>query len=64
MQIIEFSGADWIKTVILLIKREKIRDVIIQLGSAWRTTGLNEEQIKMKNAVSKRLYYGGIGKNI
>nr|QIJ45785.1 olfactory receptor [Glyphodes pyloalis] len=48
----------WIKSLILLFKREEMREVINKLGSTWRSDGLNKKQTLIKNVALKRLYYG------
>nr|WPO56503.1 odorant receptor [Leucinodes orbonalis] len=46
-----------VKTTLLLMKRDDLKNVVIHLGSMWRTEGLNEEQILLKKAALKRVKY-------
>nr|WQS23365.1 odorant receptor 15 [Diaphania glauculalis] len=50
----------FIKSTILLINQNKIKEVIMLLGATWRSDGLNETQTNIKNAALQRLRYGEI----
>nr|WPO56454.1 odorant receptor [Leucinodes orbonalis] len=41
------------KQILLMLKRKDVRETVTQLGATWRTSGLDEEQIKIKNTVLK-----------
>nr|QEE82737.1 odorant receptor 19 [Conogethes pinicolalis] len=49
-----------IKMCILMKKREQIRDVITNIGNIWRSTGLTDDQKKMKEELLKKLYNAGL----
>nr|QIJ45803.1 olfactory receptor [Glyphodes pyloalis] len=50
----------WVKSFLLISNKQKIRDVILELGAMWRSDGLNDEQNRIKQAALKYLYYGDI----
>uniref|UniRef100_A0AAU6ND63 Odorant receptor n=1 Tax=Mythimna loreyi TaxID=667449 RepID=A0AAU6ND63_9NEOP len=46
-----------LKAMVVVLKKNEIKVIILQLGSMWRTEDLTEVQINKKNALLKRLKF-------
>lgn len=53
-----------VKMLVLMVKRNEIREVIMKIGRIWPTEIVNDEKIITMRFLTQRLNFFGNGKNI